>query len=891
MNKPPSSSARGRFSWLYFKSPHARGLKGAFFIFLLFFFPLFALAQSLVTGTVTDAKTGEVLPFVNVYYSANDGTQTGINGTYKIPFRSRKLTFSYPGYKPQSLKLKAAGTQDVSLEPVEYTQLEEAVVTGKKQRYSRKDNPAVELMRKVIAAKKASDLKRYPYYSFDKYRRLTLALNDVTDRILEQGKFRKFPFLKDHVETCNETGKLILPISVDETVSQEIFRQTPRSLKTIVKGKRNTGLNEFFYTGDILTTVIEDCFTDVNIYEDEVRLLQYPFNSPISTHAAINFYRFFIVDTVEVGGVRAIEVNFTPNNPQDFGFSGALWVAADSTYRVLRADMGIPGRSDVNYVESMRIIQEFGQLPSGDQVLTKDDMLVQLKVTDFMAKFMVKRTTEYSHFSFEEIPEKSFKFKGMEKTLPDAMMKDEAFWGNYRSDPLSETEAKMDQLVHQLENVKGFKPVLWVAKAFIENFVETTTDPHTPSKVDFGPVNTTISQNFVDGLRLRASAQTTAALHPNIFLRGYVAYGFEDKRFKGLAEATYSFLPKAFLPREFPVHSLTLSYNSDVMSPVDKFLPTDKDNVFTSFKWTTVDHMTYYQTLRLHYDREWENNLRLRATLARHRYEPTAALFYQPLDGTGSPTRDATLWQESLVSSEATLSLEYQPGARWINTKQRRYKPNMDNPVFTLSHTIGMRGVLGGDYDFHLTEAGVYKRFWLRSWGKIDAQLKAGAQWSRVPFPLLIMPAANLSYIMEDNTFNLVDNMEFLNDRYASLMLSWDMNGKIFNRVPLLRRLKWREYLGCNVLWGTLTDKNNPFLEKNASDSRLFYFPGHFDGSGNFTFQSGVMDAKKPYVEVFAGVHNIFKILHVEYVRRLTYTEGIPESHRWGIRGMLRVTF
>ena len=868
-----------------------RTLSHLLFLLLMPLLPLVSAAQDVVSGTVTNARTGEVLPYVNVYYSNGDMTQTGIDGTYRIAFHARKLTFSYPGYKPVSQKQKKAGVLDIALEPVEYTQLQEAVVTGKKQRYSRKDNPAVELMRKVIAAKKHSDLKRHPYYSFDKYRRTTLALNDVTDRLLEEGKFKRFPFLKEHVETCNETGKLILPISVDETVSQEIFRQDPRSLKTIIKGKRNTGLNDFFYTGDILTTVIEDCFTDVNIYDDEVRLLQYPFNSPISSRAAISFYRFFIVDTVKVNNVPAIEVNFTPNNPQDFGFSGALWVAADSTYRVLKADMGIPGRSDVNYVESMRIIQEFSQLTTGEQVLTKDDMLVQLKVTDFMAKFMVKRSTEYSHFSFEEIPKKEFKFKGMERMLPDAMMKDEAFWGEYRSDPLSETEAKMDQLMQQLENVKGFKPVLWVAKAFIENFVETNIDPRKPSKVDFGPVNTTISQNFVDGLRLRASAQTTAALHPNIFLKGYVAYGFEDKRFKGLAEATYSFLPKAFLPREFPVHSLTLSFNSDVMSPVDKFMPTDKDNVFTSFKWTTVDHMMYYRTFRILYDREWENNLRLRLQLRHETDEPTAALFYQPLDGKGTPTLDPSTWKRELVTADAMLSLEYQPGARWINTKQRRYRPNWDNPIYTLSHTIGVRGVLGSDYTYHLTEAGIFKRFWLRSWGKVDTQLKLGAQWSRVPYPLLIMPAANLSYILEENTFSLIDNMEFLNDRYASLMLSWDMNGKIFNRIPLIKKLKWREYIGCNVLWGTLTDKNNPFLEANAADSRLFYFPGHFDEARNYTFQSGTMDAKKPYVEVFAGIHNIFKILHLEYVRRLTYTENIPESRRWGIRGMLRITF
>ena len=162
-------------------------------------------------------------------------------------------------------------------------------------------------------------------------------------------------------------------------------------------------------------------------------------------------------------------------------------------------------------------------------------------------------------------------------------------------------------------------------------------------------------------------------------------------------------------------------------------------------------------------------------------------------------------------------------------------------------------------------------------------------QWNKVPFPLLIMPAANLSYIMEDYTFNLIDNMEFLNDRYASLMLSWDLNGKILNRIPLIRKLKWREYIGVNVLWGTLTSKNNPYLDQNQNDPRLLYFPGEFQADGSFKSLSHVMDKDKPYVEVMAGIHNIFKIFHIEYVRRINYK--YPGTQKWGIRGMFRLTF
>lgn len=843
----------------------------------------------MLTGTVVDAKTGEKLPFVNIVYTSGGGTQTDLEGHFKLPFKAGRLRLSNIGYETKTFAVTtSADTLTIKLVPLE-SALGTAVVTTKKSKYSRKNNPAVELMRHVIAAKKASDLKAHPYYSIDKYSKITLAFNEVTDKIFEEGKFKKMPFLKDHVEVCNETGKLILPISVDETVSRLIYRQSPRTEKTIILGQRTNGINELFNTGDIMTTMLKDCFTDVNIYKDEVRLLQYPFTSPIATNTAISFYRYFIIDTLMVDGDKCIQVDFTPNNAQDFGFSGSIYIMADSTYRVRKVDMGIPVRSDVNFVENMRIIQEFVQLPTGEQVLKRDDMIVQLKLAKFLNKFMVKRATEYSDYAFEPIPDRTFKFKGETLMASNAQMQNDQFWDTYRPDSLTKSEGSMDQLIRKLESIKGFKPILWIGKAFIENFVETSIDPKKPSKVDIGPVNTMLTQNFVDGFRMRVSAQTTANFNKHLFLKGYLAYGFKDSKWKGMGEVTYSFNEKAYLPREFPVNNLTFNYTRDVMSPSDKFMPTDKDNVFTSFKWTEVSHMMYFETYRLTWDREWENGLRFTMQARTQNDEPTGDLFYRPLS-MGEPKLydDRLQGYSHLRTYDLMASVRFQPGVTWINTKQRRIAANNDAPIFGLSHTTGLYNFGRASYPYNFTEATIYKRLWLASWGKMDVTIKGGVQWNKVPFPLLIMPAANLSYIMEDNTFNLIDNMEFLNDRYASLMYSWDLNGKIFNRIPLIKKLKWREYIGCNVLWGTLTDKNNPTLASNASSDRLLFFPGYI-GDNHLQPLSHVMDKKKPYVELVAGIHNIFKIFHIEYVRRINYL--YPGTQKWGIRGMFRLTF
>lgn len=852
----------------------------------------YAVAQT-VSGIVVDAKSGSPLPFVNVYYEGKGvGAATDENGNFSVPYRKgwNILTISSVGFKKMEIPISGPiENLKVRLEVNSQT-IKGVSIKGKRKKYDRKNNPAVELMRKVIAAKKHSDLRRHDYFSYQKYEKRTFALNEFTEKVFDDEHFKKLPFLKERVETCPETGKLILPISVDETFSKRIFKKDGNIDKTIVEGRNSTGLNEFFNTGDIATTMIEDVFTDVDIYDNNIHVLQSEFVSPLSSSSGISFYRYFIADTLDVDGIRCIEVTFTPNNSQDFGFNGSLYIMADSTYRVHKATLNLPHNNAVNFVSDMYVSQEFETLPTGEQVIVNDNMIVQISVIGSFTKFHIKRDTYYSNYSLEEIPEKEFKFLGKERLLADAMMKDNKYWNSVRPEPLTEKESTMDDFLKKMESTKGFKFVLFVAKAFIENFVETSTDREKPSKVDIGPINTIFSQNFVDGFRLRMSAQTTANLNPHLFAKGYVAYGFKDHKWKGMGELTYSFNKKAYLPREFPVNNLTVTYQYDDASPSDIFMPTDKDNVFTSFRWTKVNHMNYVQKLRVLYEREWENGLRLTAQVKKESNEATAALFYQPLDGTGTPSPDKNLHINKFEMADVMIGLRFQPGATYVNTKQRRIATNNDSPIFELNHTIGLKNVLGNDYTYNYTEAKVYKRLYLSSWGKIDTYVKGGIQWNKVPFPLLIMPAANLSYIKERETFSLIDNMEFMNDRFVSIMSGWDMNGKILNRIPLIRKLKWREYIGFNMLWGTLTDKNNPFLAKNAGDSRLFYFPGEFRKDGTFKYQSRVMDKNKPYFEVVAGIHNIFKILHVEYVRRLNYLDN-PDIDKWGIRIMLRMTF
>ena len=310
-------------------------------------------------------------------------------------------------------------------------------------------------------------------------------------------------------------------------------------------------------------------------------------------------------------------------------------------------------------------------------------------------------------------------------------------------------------------------------------------------------------------------------------------------------------------------------------------MDTDKDNFMVALKWAEINKMMFYNRQQIAF--EYETDWGLKATMIGKLEENescghmTFTTLDQPLPTEFKKTGNG----DFMRTTEVSAKLRYAPGETYINNKLRRRVINLDAPVFSLSHTMGFDGVLGGEYNYSYTEVGLHKRFWMgNSWGKLDFYLKGGIQWSQVPYPLLIFPAANQSYIILPETFSLINTMEFLNDRFFSMMMTWDLNGKLLNRIPLVKKLHWREIIGVRMLWGALSDKNNPFLAENQGSSRLMYFP---DGVN-------IMESNRPYAELVIGIHNIFKFFHVEYVRRLSYNE-LPTSPKWGMRYVIAFSF
>ena len=829
-----------------------------------------------ITGVVVDADTGDSISFASVTYRGHHYAVISDGwGQFSIDRRiGWNLTFSAVGYKPKTYAVTDRTLKHlvVKLKP-DSKNLEEVVVKSKKSKYSRKDNPAVELMRRVIAAKQQTKLENKDFFQYRNYEKMTISLNDITEKQLTEGAYAKKQWLKDQIEINPITGKAVLPVITNEKVFHRYYRKAPEKERIYIDAEHSKGVNDLLETGDLFTGLAKEVFTEVDIYDDQVRLLQFPFTSPIGKDA-IGFYRFYIVDTLEVDKDSCIQVSFMPNNQQDFGFRGDLWILKDSTLHVKKVHLSIPKRSDVNFVRNMSIDQEYLHLPSGDWVLVNNDMLVEMSLVGQAGNFLITRTSRRGDYSFDPIDDKIFRGKALEKRDPYSEMRDKEYWEINREVELTNGEKGMDNFLQGMKSTKGFGWLLIGMKAVLENYVETTKGDN-PSKVDIGPINSMISSNDIDGFRLRLSAQTTANLTPHFFVKGYVAHGFRSGNNYYGGTFTYSFNKKAYSPDEFPMRNISFTTTYDICSPSDKFLNVDKDNIFAAWKWTKVMNQAFYKRQSIDFVREEDWGFATRAGLKFEEDEGAGHLRFEKLTETlpeGS--------QGKFRISEVWVQLQYSPGQTYVNSKQKRTGVNRDAPVFKLKHTIGIKGFMGGQYNYNVTEASIYYRQWLKSWGRLDINVKGGLQWNQVPFPLLIAPAANVSYIWQRETFELINNMEFLNDRYASVLMEWDLNGKLFNRIPLLKRLQWRELIGFNVLWGGLSDKNNPFLDLNKNNDRLMVFP------------TGValMNPHEPYMEFRVGIHNILKVLSVEYVHRINYHE-LPTATKNGVRFGFRFSF
>ena len=837
-------------------------------------------AQSFTSasGIVKDSITGEPLPFVSVYFDGSTiGAMTDDNGTFTLQNNQgyTKLAAASLGYDTKFIDLKPGKKNDnleVLLKPTAF-EISEVVVKPKREKYTRKDNPAVELIKKVIAHKNDNRIEAKPEYQTEVYEKLSLSLDNFNPN-LDKNKFlKKFKFIKNYLDTSEFNGKPILTVSVRENLSDFYYRKSPKAEKTIVRAKRMQGIDKTLDDGGGITSNLEEIFKSINIFDNNIPILLNRFVSPLSSTLATTYYHYYIMDTLDVGGDKCVDLAFVPANSESYGFTGRLYITLDGNYAVKKVLLNTPANINLNWVDKLRIEQEFKQMPDSTWVLDQEKTFVNFYVVKGTQQLYAHQLRNYDNYNFNvQNADSVFGLLGALHVLPEATAQPDTFWTHNRPIPLKEKEDALKDLLGQLRKVPAFNAIIKTAEILITGYIPTANDKKV-TKFDFGPMNTTFSANHLEGFRMRVGGMTTANLNPYWFASGYLAYGTNDRKIKYNLKLTHSFTKKEYHEGENPVNNLSFIQEYDVYTPGQDFLFTSKDNIFVAWKvGEPVTKMQYIRKSVLQYEKEWLNGLTWKSWIMNQNNEAAGTLQYIKRDESGN------LYHiKDFTTSEIGTQLRFAPGERAYNGrsgKESVFNLSKDAPVFKLSHQLGIKGVLGGDYNYNHTEISAEKRIWLSSFGHIDAQVKAGKVWDKVPFPLLILPNTNQSITIQPEAFHMMNALEFVTDQYVSFNATYYLKGWILNRIPGIKWLRLREVLSFNMIYGGLTDKNNPTLTPG-----LFLLPDGTQPLGS-----------TPYMECSVGLENIFKILRIDYYRRLTYLDH-PDIKKGGIRIALRFTF
>jgi Family of unknown function (DUF5686)/CarboxypepD_reg-like domain len=853
-------------------------------LLLISSFSLSAQKVTTVRGQVVDAKTKETMPYVNVQFEGTSiGVTSDIEGNFYIETKSpvSKLKVSYVGYQTQSLKLKQGESNNFTIKMEESSsELQEVVV--KVGKYRNKGNPAVELIKKVIDNKDKNRKEGLKYYNYKKYEKVEFAMNNVTDKMRNNILFRKIKFVFDNADTNRANGKVSWPFFLRENISDVYYRKDPKALKEYVRGERITNLENILDNVGI-GNYITNMYQDINFYNNAIDLLTVQFVSPLNPIAP-TIYRFYIQDTSDIKGTPCAHMYFAPRNKTDLAFMGHMWVALDSTYAVRRIEVGIPKDINLNWVNEMQIAQEYdwveappqykeGKIDTSIQkrglMLSKDVIFMDFGFTkgDSTRTMLGSKTTSYKDYTIEQpLADSLFKTKVTVIRDADALVKKEDFWVENRHDTLSRREKGIYKTVDSLNNYKPFKRFMKGVKFVFEGYTPI-------GGFDLGPANTFYSFNPIEGFRGRLGGRTNSKFSPHLMLEGYAAYGFKDEKWKGYAGLRYNFTNQKFF--QFPLNQLRVWYQDEIRIPGQALQYVQEDNIFLSIKRGVNNKMLYTKTIGSEYSREYRNGFAASITAKNMVQAPAGVLLYD------YENKGETLYRKDITSTEFGLFLRYAPNEKFYQGATYRTPILNKYPIFNLSYTKGVKGLLGSEYNYHSVNFKAEKIFYLAPFGYSDIIVEGGRTFGNVPYPLLTIHRANQTYAYQMESYNLMNFLEFVSDKYASINIYHNFGGVFLGRIPLLKKLKWREVITFKSLWGGLDNSSRP-----NSENGLLRFPVDENTKQPLTYTL----EKKPYIEASVGIGNIFRVVRVDYVRRVNYLDH-PNVVKWGIRTRVKLEY
>jgi hypothetical protein len=827
-----------------------------YFYFLLFIFSSFlAHSQSKVSGQVKD-EFGDPIAYANVFFKdSNDGTITNENGRFYLETYETHsfVVFSFVGYKTLEIELieKNNFKMDVVLEE-ESASLEEVVIFSGKQ--SKKNNPAIDILRKIWKNRRANGVRKFKQYTYDKYEKLEFDLNTIDSGLINSRTFRGMEFIFDQVDTSRITGNTYLPLFINEAFSKVYGDNIINKETEVLEGNKNSG----FENNQTFIELIKDLYADFDIYDNHLKFFNVAFTSPLSK-TGINVYNYVLLDSAYLGDKWCYNIIYYPRIKNELTFKGDFWVN-DSTWAVKEINLQASKSANLNWIREIYIEQEYDVLNDSTFLITKDYMLsdFSFRKKESANGMYGKRTTLYDNYEFNTPKEESFYKENIDPYEYEVYNRPDEFWEERRMEALSKDEKGVYKMLDTLITVPRFKNLYTLGALIASGYYEF-------KGFDAGPVFSIFGYNEVEGLRLRLGGRTYFGQNDPWRIEGFGAYGFKDQKFK------YGLSGKVLVSKKNR-KILFGGYRKDI-EQTGASLTNSKDVLGrnrASSGLITVganDRLTSIELTTLGYQMEPAKNFVFRV-LGSHRTlksaSETFSLSYYDENGNV---------KNSIKQSELELGINFTPGRKTSGYGvERRVINGGDFPSFFLGYTFGLEDVLQSDFDYHRIQ-GLYTQPWnVGGLGRLYTTIELGKIFGTVPLGLLSPIPGNQTLWSIYNTFTQLDYYEFVSDTYASFHLKHNFGGRLFGRVPWLRELNLRELVGFRSVWGQLSQSNNSI---NVGIDNL-----------PIRYQS----PEDIYWEWSAGVGNIFKILAIEFNFRGNYLDN-PGIRKIGVTGSVSFSF
>lgn len=823
-----------------------------FFVILLCSLEYITMAQSIIKGKVTDAESGEPVPFATIFIQGTtQKAESDFDGNYTLRANlkpsdstntsSDTIVVAAMGYmrkkKPVSPGILVV---DFQMQPKETT-LKEVVVRVQ-------ENPAFRIMRKTIKNKDKNDKRALKAYEYESYTKIEVSLDNLSDKMQKKKVFSQIQGLIDTAKAiAGEDGKPVIPVFISESMSDVYHNENPDKNKEVVKAVRVTGIG--IEDGSLVSQVIGSSYQEYNFYRNWINILGKDFLSPIADSWQ-TFYEYELQDTVVLGGHTCFKIGVTPKQPQDLSFSGTIWIA-DSSFALKQIDVKVGKEANLNFIEKIKIQQELTITPAGPWMPTKTRVLVDIYDfgTDQMG-VLAKFYNSIDSITTDNERPASF-FDQLVVVNEDAQIVGKDM-DNLRHDTLTTTEKNMFEMVGKIKNVPLIKNYVEFLKIAINGYKKV-------GPVDIGPYLALGNINDIEGLRLSIGFRTNIDFSNKLVLKGNLAYGFRDQKFKYVAGAEYIFNRKRWTTLEY-----IYRYDIDQVSINVENLT--NNNLFLAFVRNGTLRGPYYNTsntLKFQTDiiKGWTQKIILRAK----DFDPVYPFaYYENLD-----MGDSSLIHRYFVT-EGILETRLSRDERFLINDNQRASLGADRwPILTIRNTFGVKGILNSDFAYYKLNLQLSHSFRVGALGRSYYDLWGGRMFSRVPYPLLEVHTGNQTYFYTTGGYNLMNYFEFVSDTYVSLKYRHYFEGLFFNRIPLIKKLKWRFLATSSILYGGLSKENLNIIPPSNSNGEELYKFYYF--------------TNRPYVEAGYGVENIFKVLRVDFVHRLTYLNN-PGARRFGVK-------